>query len=143
VRDPRRTLKEIHRVLHPGGQVAIDAMNELTPLSRQTRGRYVFRYVRKVRSKPAYLEQFNERDFQVRRVCYLRPASSLARFSGRHQVFKTRPRGLSRQTMRVERMYTRYFPEPTLRRMTERAELSVVEIVPLGQMHLLLARKNK
>ena len=138
VRDPGQALREIRRVLRPGGVVAIDAMNELLA---STRRRY--RAVRTIGDKPAYVEHYNEGNWQVRRVFYLRPGAPLVRYSRGSKVFKNRPGKLAQQTLRVEQMHARYFPEPTLRRLAEDAGLSTIQIVPLGQMYRLLMGDNK
>ena len=142
VRDPARALREIRRVLRPGGRVAIDAMNALSPGQRSSR-KVRFRTVRMLGSKPVYMEQFNEGDLQFRPVFYLQSKAPLARYARASKVFKDRPRALSGQVIRVERLHARYFPERTLRRFAERAGLSDVEIVPLGQMYRLLSSKNR
>jgi SAM-dependent methyltransferase len=137
VRDPGKALHEIRRVLVPGGHIAIDAMNELPSSS----GR-VLRNVRTIGGKPAYVEQSNEGDLQVRRVFYLKPKAPLARYCSGSKIFKTRPRSLASQTLRTERMDARYFPEPRLRRLAEDAGLSNIQVVPLGQMYRLLMGEN-
>jgi SAM-dependent methyltransferase len=138
IRDPGKALREIRRVLVPGGHIAIDAMNELSASS----GR-VLRNVRTIGGSPAYVEQSNEGDLQVRRVFYLKPKAPLARYASGSKFFKTRPRSLAFQTMRTERMDARYFPEPRLRRLAADAGFSNVQVVPLGQMYRLLMGENK
>ncbi len=138
VTDPAQALREIRRVLRPRGVVAVDAMNEVSPSTGRT-----FRTVRTIGGKPAYIEQFNKGDLQVRRVFYLRPNAPLARLSRRPKVFKSRPLTLARQTLYREQMHARYFPEPVLRTWAEGAGLSAVEIIPLGQMYRILMGENR
>ena len=133
VQDPRQTLREIRRFLRPGGLIAIDAMNEVS--SPTGRG---FRIVGTIGEAPAYIEQFNEGSFQVRRVFYLRPKSPLGKFAGGSKTFQKRPPALGQQTLRAGEMHARYFPERTLRRIAGEAGLATVQIVPLGQMYRLL-----
>jgi SAM-dependent methyltransferase len=139
VRDLRQTLREIRRVLRPGGHVVIDAMNEGSS-SSSGRG---FRAVQSIGGKPACVDQSNQGRFQVRRVFYLRPKARLARLARGSKVFKSRPRDLPRQTLRMEQVHARHFPQRTLRRLAKDAVLSTVEIVPLGQRYLLLMSENK
>lgn len=138
VKSPEQALREIYRVLRTGGRVAIDAMNVNAPLGRSNTGRVRFRAVRRLRGKPVYIEQFNEGGLQVRQVYYLRPRSRLAVCARESKIFKTRPKGLRRQVLRIERMHARYFSGSTLRRLATRAGFSGIEVVPLGQLYRVL-----
>ncbi|MGA9043521.1 MAG: methyltransferase domain-containing protein [Thermoplasmata archaeon] len=138
VKSPEQTLREIYRVLRADGRVAIDAMNVNAPLSRSNTGRVRFRTVRRLRGKPVYIEQFNEGGLQVRQVYYLRPRSRLAVYARESKIFKTRPKGLRRQVLRIERMHARYFSGAALRRLATRAGFSGIEVVPLGQLYRIL-----
>lgn len=135
VENPELALREIRRVLRPGGTVAMDAMNVNTPVSSSNSGKVRFRTVRSLGGRPVYIEQFNDGDLQVRRVCYLRPGSRLAKYAGRAKVFEMRPRGLGHQVVRTELMHARYFSDERLRRIASKAGLSDIAIVPLGQLY--------
>ena len=141
VRDAGKALREIRRVLVPGGCVAIDAMNETTTWKRSSDGRPLLRTVRVIDHEPAYIEQFNEGCLQVRAVHYLCPGSRLARLavSGKPPpTFSARPPGLAIQTRRVVRLEARYFSALTLRTLARQAGLSVTDVVPLGQFYRAL-----
>ena len=101
VKNPRRALSEIHRVLRPA-EARIDAMNALSPSSRPGRTNVRFRTVRRLRGNPVYIEQFNEGLLQVRRISYLRSQAPLAKLAARTKILRSRPAGLARQVLRNE-----------------------------------------
>jgi ubiquinone/menaquinone biosynthesis C-methylase UbiE len=143
VKNPRRALSEIHRVLRPGGKLAIDAMNALSPSSRPGRTNVRFRTVRRLRGNPVYIEQFNEGLLQVRRISYLRSQAPLAKLAARTKILRSRPAGLARQVLRTEYMHARYFPERRLRSLASEVGFSDVQIVPLGQLYRILMSKDR
>lgn len=142
VENPELALREIRRVLRPGGRVAMDAMNVNAPLNSSHSGKVRFRTVRSVGREPVYIEQFNDGDLQVRRVCYLRPGSRLAKYAGKAKVFKSRPKELGPQVLRTEWMHARYFSDEALRRIAKKAGLSDITIVPLGQLYRALSTSD-
>lgn len=138
VEDADTALAETHRVLRPGGRIALDAMNRVRSWEPSTSQGFSM-----VGDVPVYIEHSLRRGKQVRHVHQLTKDSPYARRAEQHEACKRRPRDLMKYMESVERYEARLFEARELQQMLEGAGFQDVEFRPLGHLANSLAFENQ
>ncbi|MDG6971678.1 MAG: class I SAM-dependent methyltransferase [Nitrososphaerota archaeon] len=134
--DTPAALREIHRVLRPGGRVAVDTMNA-APLIESLRGRNAFQMMGET---PVYQEVRDRGTWRFYRVFYLKPGDPWVRYCRKGTDVKARPEELGAHVNSSHSSRARYFRPHELKRLVESAGFCEVAIHPVG--HLYYAQKS-
>jgi len=133
VQNAGSVLSEIHRVLRPGGIVALDVMNRIQSRGGKIGGMFLFQG-----DAPAYVEMFVRGGRQIRRIFLLPRRREFLRKAREKRRYDEHPTGLQRQATTVIRHEARLFRATEVNAMLKRRGFQDVSITPLGHLAYLL-----
>ena len=129
--DASVALRQIRRVLKPGGVLAIDVMN-LRPTSMST---YRWKVFQMMGRTPVYQEVKDDGRVRTYNVFDIRPGDPWIRYCRAGKKVRCRPKNLRRHTTRSYLAKARYFTPQEITAIVQAAGFREVTVHPLGHLY--------